>query len=578
MDVCETEEIQRPPLVPSEKNNAVSRKPRTREITSRYKAAITTPTVPRRCPSPNLNRTDPTPGPSISKRAQSAERRRPSTPSSPSRPSTPPSPLRHSKPSSPSRPSTPPSPSRHSKPSSPSRPSTPPSPSRHSRPSSPSRPSTPLHDSSTDMQISSRRLMGGRTPEGLWPSTRSPYVSFQSDSLSLLANKKERPVPHPSLDHSLKPPSNVAHRQAESLAVQHKVTPERKRTPLKGKNTSDQSENSKPVENSHARVIDQHRWPSRTGGKMSANALNRSMDLAEKPIKVGSLPIPGRGVSPIRRVPAFDGVSGGLQKSVSEVARRISFDGSGRVEYESSSIDDTSLKLSGPPKHVSSSVGVSSTSLERVSLVTPQSKFLSSPLPGLRPPSPGKATPVSSFSRAMLSPSRTRPSTPFSSASSVSSRSSSSTSVLSFAADVRKGKKGANQLEDTHQLRLLYNRYLQWRFVNTRTDTALSIQKVTAENIFYNVWRTTSELRDSVTIKRINLQQLRQELKLNLILKEQVCHPTEITYQTSRNPPNSSLAKENQAAPNNGIENEWRTSRQTPRSRSFCLYLPSRHE
>ncbi|XP_077216959.1 AUGMIN subunit 8-like isoform X2 [Tasmannia lanceolata] len=488
MDVSETEENQRPPLAPSEKNNVVSRKPRTREITSRYKSAFTspslsTPTLPRRCPSPNLTRTAITPAPLVSKRAQSAERRRPSTPSSPS---------------------------------------------RSSAPSSPSRPSTPNYSSSsssTDMQISSRRLIGGRTPEGLWPSTRSLYVSFQSDTFSLPVTKKERPVTvtHSS-DHTLKPSANVAHRQGESLAVQRKVTPERKRTPLRRTNASNQSENSKPVDNSHARVIDEHRWPSRTSGKMSANALTRSMDLTEKPIRTASLPLPGRGVSPIRRMPQSDGLGRGLHKSVSEVAKRVSFDASGRVEYEPVSIDNsnTSLRLSGPPKLGSLRVGGSSISSERASLAARPSRTLSSPLPGLHPPSPSKATLASSPSRAMLSPSRTRPSTPFPSASTVSSRSSSSTSVLSFVADVRKGKKGGSHIEDAHQLRLLYNRYLQWRFVNARADVASSIQKVTAENILCNVWNTTSELRDSVTKKRINLQQLRREMKLNVILNEQM--------------------------------------------------------
>ena len=38
----------------------------------------------------------------------------------------------------------------------------------------------------------------------------------------------------------------------------------------------------------------------------------------------------------------------------------------------------------------------------------------------------------------------------------------------------------------------------------------------------YNVWRTTSELWDSVTEKRIDLQELRLKLKLYSVLKEQV--------------------------------------------------------
>jgi hypothetical protein len=36
-------------------------------------------------------------------------------------------------------------------------------------------------------------------------------------------------------------------------------------------------------------------------------------------------------------------------------------------------------------------------------------------------------------------------------------------------------------MEDVHQLRLLYNRNLQWRFTNAYADEMLSIQKMSAE-------------------------------------------------------------------------------------------------
>ncbi|KAL6967167.1 hypothetical protein U1Q18_032969 [Sarracenia purpurea var. burkii] len=47
---------------------------------------------------------------------------------------------------------------------------------------------------------------------------------------------------------------------------------------------------------------------------------------------------------------------------------------------------------------------------------------------------------------------------------------------------------------------------------------ALSLES----KILYNVWRTTSELWDAVTEKRIDLQELRLELKLYSVLNEQV--------------------------------------------------------
>ncbi|XP_043706227.1 LOW QUALITY PROTEIN: AUGMIN subunit 8-like [Telopea speciosissima] len=465
-DVCEAElgvrkgeavETTRRPLFPSEKNNAVTRRSKTREVTSRYKAGITSPSLstaiaPRRCPSPSVTRTSAT-SPSFSKRSLSAERRRPATP-----------------------------------------------------PSS-SRPSTPVQESSAEMHISSRRLMGGRAPEGLWPSTmRSLSVSFQSDTFSLPITKREKPVTQPSSDHTLKPSANVAHKQAETHAVR-KATPERKRTPLRGKNTSDQSENSRPVDNSSTRVVDQQLWPGRTGGKVSAGALTRSVDLTEKSSKAASLPFPVTGVSPRRRASVSDGLSRPLEKSVSDTPRRLSFDLSGRMEIEMYS-------------------GISSSSAERTSSFTRSRRTQSLPIPvSLRLPSPSSApVPSSTTSRAMLSPSRSRPSSPCPSVSSLTSRCSNSSSVLSFIADVRKGKKAMNHIEDAHQLRLLYNRHLQWRFANARADTALCIQKMTAEKTLFNVWGTTSELRDSVTVKRINFQQLRQELKLNSVLNEQMAY------------------------------------------------------
>ncbi|OVA10364.1 Protein of unknown function DUF566 [Macleaya cordata] len=481
MDVCEaeqvprkgaiTEEIPRPPLVPSEKNNAVSRRTRiTREVPSRYKSSITSPSlstnaVSRRSSSPNVTRTISSSSPLFSKRSISAERRRPSTPPSPPRPS------------------------------------------------------TPNRDSLADIQspATARKLVGGgRTTEGLWPSTmRSLCVSFQSDTFSLPVSKKEKPVTH---DHTLKPSANLAHRQTETPLSQRKTTPERKRTPLRGRNASDQSENSRPLDNSHARTVDQRRWPSRTGGKLSGSALTRSMDLTDKPSRTGSSPLRGRGLSPSKKSPGR-----GLQKSQSEVASRLLFDEIGRGEYETCTGDDVSLRSFGPHKLGSS---ISSNSSERSSSTYRTGRSQSLPIPGsVRPPSPSKAPLLSSSpSRGMLSPSRTRPTTPFPSVNSVTSRSSCSSSVLSFIADVKKGRKGANHIEDAHQLRLLYNRYIQWRYINARADAALSIQQITAERTLYNVWFTTSELWDSVTMKRINLRELRQELKLNSVLNEQMIY------------------------------------------------------
>ncbi|KAH1105574.1 hypothetical protein J1N35_009342 [Gossypium stocksii] len=489
MDICESErrlpklaavDTTRPPLVPAEKNNAplTTRQPRTREVSSRFKSPSPSTTFgPRRCPSPNLTRTTSTPSQLPQNRAVSAERKRPSTPPSPRSPS------------------------------------------------------TPVHDSSIAVQIPSRRLSTGRTPESLWPSTmRSLSVSFQSDTISIPISKKEKekPVTNVSLDRTLRPSSNVSHRQqSEKSTLSRKPTPERKSSPLKGKNAPDQSENAKPVEGLPGRLIDQHRWPSRIRGKLSSNSLNGSVDLGDNRIvKSLSTPVPGTGLSSPKRMPMSDSSGKPLKKFANDTTSLLSLNEISRIRPEAISIDDKSLRVSGPARLLSAS------SLDKMALATHALKSLSLSAPGSRPQTPNRT----SVSRG-ASPSRARPSTPpprgvsattrgvspsRMRTSTLSSQSHSSTSVLSFIADIKKGRKGANYIEDAHQLRLLYNRYLQWRFANARAEAVLYIQKVTVEEILYNVWKATLGLWDAVIKKKINLQQLKLELKLNTVLNDQM--------------------------------------------------------
>ncbi|KAJ8751101.1 hypothetical protein K2173_016282 [Erythroxylum novogranatense] len=476
MDVCESQkhtavDTLRLPLVPAERNAnaaASTRCPRTREVSSRYKSPTPSAPVSRRCSSPTLTRTLQSASQVVSKRALSAERSRPATPTSPKSPS------------------------------------------------------TPVHDSSVDAQLTSRRLStGSRLPESLWPSTmRSLSVSFQSDTISIPVGKKEKPVSNISSNRTLRSSSNVVHKQVETPTGSRKPTPERKRTPPKGKSAQDQSENAKPGDGLHNRLIDQHRWPSRIGGKVSSNSLNRSVDLNDKNVRPLSTPA-GSGLSPLRRMHMTDGITRPLQKSVNDAARLASMEETGRVGTRTHSADESLLQVSESHKLVSTSLS------DRVLLANPAVRSQSLPTPGSHPPSPTK-TCVSKG----ISPARTRPSTPPSRgvspsrirSSSVSSQANNSSSVLSFIADFKKGKKGTNFLEDGHQLRLLYNRYLQWRFANARAEAVLYFQKVTAEKTLYSVWSTTLALRDSVIRKRINVQQLTLELKLNAVVNDQMSY------------------------------------------------------
>ncbi|KAI3446721.1 hypothetical protein Pfo_003386 [Paulownia fortunei] len=451
MDVCKSEqalekqstaETRRLPLVPAENKNGATRRAQTREVSSRYRSPTpSAATGPKRCPSPNGSRISSNSTVSAPKRATSAERKRPS------------------------------------------------------RPSPPPTPSTPVQDTTAEMLLASRKIVGNRLPESLWPSTmRSLSVSFQSDTYSVSVSKREKTVSHMPSDRTLRPSSNVAHRQAEIPAAR-KPTPERKRSPLKGKNSADQSENSKPVDSSHPRLVDQHRWPNRTSGKVSAS-LNRSIDLADKSSKTSSLSRSGTGTSSLRRL-SLDGTSKPLLKSTSDLLMQISRDESGKAVLNGCSVDDSSLQMQKPG---------SSSSSDRTQLVNAAARAV-----GV---SPSRAKPVNPSSRGP-SPARVRPSSP-------SRQPQSSTSVLCFIADIKKGKKAANHIEDVHQLRLLYNRHLQWRYANARTGAALQYQKVKAEKMLYSVWTTIGDLWDSIMEKRIDLQQLRLKLKLYSLLNNQL--------------------------------------------------------
>ncbi|KAL0670379.1 hypothetical protein Bca4012_033083 [Brassica carinata] len=223
----------RSPLVPAEKNNAVAATRRSRTMEVSSRYRSPTPTKTRRCPSPNVTRTVSSTSQSLSKRAVSAERKRSSTPTTPTNPS------------------------------------------------------TPVSDVSIDLPVSSKKLSTGRVPEGLWPSTmRSLSVSFQSDSVSVPV-VKEKPFVTSSIDRTLRP---------SSTSVSRKHTPERKRSPLKGKNvTAGQSENSKPVDDGpHSRLIEQHRWPSRM-------SMNRSLDLGNKAVRTTSLSLSNKSSKPLQK-------------------------------------------------------------------------------------------------------------------------------------------------------------------------------------------------------------------------------------------------------------------------------------
>lgn len=402
-----------------EKPRKIETTSRSRDVSSRYRSSNpSAASGPRRCPSPN-SRTATTSSVSVSKRAISAERKRPATPPSPQSPS------------------------------------------------------ASAYDTIKTVHLASRKFMSGRTAEGLWPSTmRSLSVAFQSDTFSIPVSKREKPVAQALSDRNLRQSSNVAHKVTSSVHSLRKPTPERKRSPLKGKNAPDQSENSKPVEDLNTRQVDDHRIPSKIGGRSSSNASAKSVNFSTK----ASTASQGMAAPSLRRMSLPDSLATPLQKSASDVARLMSPDGSEEVKS-----GNNILRL---PKVISSRL------FERTILVSPDGRPRS--LPGSCPASPNETSLPSSFVSRCPSPARTTlnsapsrgVSPSWSRPSSPSRKANGSTSVLSYIADIRKGKKVTSHIEDVCQLRILYNTHLQWRYANARAHVTLGYQKLTAEVSF----------------------------------------------------------------------------------------------
>lgn len=92
-----------------------------------------------------------------------------------------------------------------------------------------------------------------------------------------------------------------------------------------------------------------------------------------------------------------------------------------------------------------------------------------------RPASPSRRSARSSASSTPTSPSRVRSGV-------INDYLSNGWSILSFGDEVRRGGKAVeNRVVDAHTLRLMHNRYLQWRFFNARADVEIAYEKTTRE-------------------------------------------------------------------------------------------------
>ncbi|MBA0586619.1 QWRF motif-containing protein 2 isoform X1 [Gossypium raimondii] len=324
-------------------------------------------------------------------------------------------------------------------------------------------------------------------------SSRSLSVSFQGESFSIPVSKAK--------------PQVGCTRKA--------VTPERRKTtPVR-----DHAENSKPV--------DRHRWPGRTregNSNSGSNPLSRSLDC------YGERKMLGSGAVMVKS----------LQQSLMLDANYVN-----EVSYDLTASDTDSVSSGSTNggngvskgRNGSHNILVSARFWQETNsrlrrLQDPGSPLFTSPgsrisapksLGSTRPASPSKLWTSSASSPLRgLSPARVRNAV---GGGQMLGNSVNSPSILSFSADIRRGRMGEDRIVDAHTLRLLYNRYLQWRFANARAEATFMVQELSAEQKnLWNVWVTISELLHSVTLKRMKFLLLRQKLKLTSILKGQIAH------------------------------------------------------
>ncbi|KAG6400344.1 hypothetical protein SASPL_137170 [Salvia splendens] len=379
-----------------------------------------------------------------------------------------------------------------------------------------------------------RPLAAAATPTSaekmLVRSVRSLSVSFQGQSYSLPVSKVKPP------------PAAVG-----TPGVTRKGTPERRKagvTPVRDRAVKDR-DTPRPIEQQ------QHLWPGRMRSE-NLSLMSRSLDygadranwnrsspaisglrksvdtelkLEDREIDDPAVSDGGRSRlggslnSDVEIVSSEGTVSGGLRGMI--VPARCWQEASNRVQK----VVDPASPLSN--RITASSKLIVAKRFQNDSPVSSPREICSnrgpSPLRGNRAASPSRAMTSGSgaLPRGMASPIRARNGT----GSVMNDYSIVSTpSLISFPIELRRGKFGENRRADAHELRMLYNRQLQWRLTNAKVENTVLVQKHAAERDLYNAWVNTSKLRHSVSSKRIELQSLRLNLKLYSMLKEQEPH------------------------------------------------------
>ncbi|KAF7836354.1 QWRF motif-containing protein 7 [Senna tora] len=87
----------------------------------------------------------------------------------------------------------------------------------------------------------------------------------------------------------------------------------------------------------------------------------------------------------------------------------------------------------------------------------------------------------------------------------------------------RQKKVSSVQEEEYHRYRILHNRLLQWRFVNAKAHAAMANVKKAVEINIFSVWLKVLFLRKMIVEKKMEMQKLKQRIKLYQILIPQLC-------------------------------------------------------
>ncbi|XP_068643102.1 QWRF motif-containing protein 6-like [Aristolochia californica] len=95
-------------------------------------------------------------------------------------------------------------------------------------------------------------------------------------------------------------------------------------------------------------------------------------------------------------------------------------------------------------------------------------------------------------------------------------------SQVKSVADAKKGRGGRSNPEDVYLLKLLHNRYLQWRFANAKAEAAMNNQRTASEKMLHSAVARISEMRDSVGKKQVELRRLKLTQSLSTILEAQM--------------------------------------------------------